>query len=60
MSAWDCLQSIFSDSGLGFTVEINNLGGKNSLKLYNKALVEVLTARVQDLSQISKMRLEAG
>ena len=45
LSAWDCLKAIFKGEELNFTVEVNNLGGKDSLKKYNQALVEVLNSQ---------------
>ena len=60
MSAWDCLQAIFRNTGPDFVVEVNNLGGKDSLKLYNKALVEVLADSKHRLSEVSRVRLDAG
>ena len=60
MSAWECLQTIFRNIGLDFVVEVNNLGGRDSLKLYNRALVEILQESKHELSEVSRVRLDSG
>lgn len=59
-SALLCLKSIYGESTLDFQVEVNNLGGQETLKMYNKAVVDVLVTRRQELSAVSKQRLDAG
>ena len=52
-SAWLCLQSIYLESNLKFQVEVNNLGDRDTLSKYNKALAEVLMPKRKEFSAVS-------
>ena len=53
-SAWDCLSAIFAEHPITFEVEINNLGGENTLTDYNRALTSLLEPRMADFSTASQ------
>ena len=59
-SAWNCLGSIFEDCDVELEVEINSLGGPNTLKEYNKALTGLLLPKKDQFSPASQKRIESG
>jgi histidyl-tRNA synthetase len=46
--------------GIPFTVHTNNLGGRNTLPDYNKAVADALMKHRSGLSELSQIRLDSG
>ena len=58
-SAVQCLDQIFEHK-LNFKIHINNLGNKDSLKLFNEELIKFLEPKKDKLSEQSQSRLLQG
>ena len=54
-----CLEQIFEHK-LNFKIHINNLGSKDSLKLYNDELLKFFSSSKEKLSEHSQSRLVSG